>query len=1160
MRDFVHLHLHTVYSLLDGACKIGKKSSADSDAPLFARAKELGQKSIAITDHGNMSGAIEFYKEAKAAGLKPIIGCEVYVAAKTMQDKSRTEDNANYHLVLLAKDLKGYHNLVKIVSIAQLEGFYIKPRCDMSVLRQYSEGLVCLSACLVGEIPRLILAGDYNGAMAKAKEYKEIFKDDYYIELQDHNLPEDKIVTAGLVKIAKELEIPLVATNDVHYIDKKDAGAQQIMMCAQTQKKLSDPDKMSFGTDEFYLKSGDEMAGLFAAYPEAVENTVKIAEKCNLELKFHQLLLPKFTPPHGDSESYLRELCEKGFKNRYENPPEGAQERLEYEIETIKNMGYIDYFLIVWDFINYAKSKGIPVGPGRGSAAGSIVSYCLEITDIEPLSLGLLFERFLNPERVSMPDIDIDFCFNRRQEVIDYVVEKYGSDHVAQIVTFGTLLAKGAIREVGRVLDYPYAEVDAVAKMIPEELKITIESALGRKNSDLRTAYDSDETIKKLIDTAILLEGTPKNTSTHAAGVVITGSPVSDLVPLLRNDNIAATQYTMGTLEELGLLKMDFLGLRNLTVISDCEKMLAAKGIKIDVTKIGYDDEAVYKLLSDGNTAGVFQLESGGMRNVLTNLKPKNFEDIIAVISLFRPGPMESIPRYIESMHNPSKVRYRHPMLKNILDVTYGCLVYQEQVMQIVREMAGYSYGRADLVRRAMSKKKESEMKKEREVFVYGSEGKDGDPKVDGAVARGVPADVANAIFDEMGAFANYAFNKSHAAAYAAIAYQTAYLKAHYPKEYMAALLTSVLDFAPKVFEYIGECQNLGIKVLPPCINKSDVGFIVEGDSIRFGLVAIKNIGYGIIENCIAERTENGEFLDLYDFLSRMSGRDLNKKAIEGLIRSGALDCFGLFRSQMLEAYVRIAADIEDERKNNIIGQLDFFGGTESRSSDILYSDISEFPLSEKLKMEKEATGLYLSGHPLADYRKQLKSAKTANIGAVIASLKDEGGDYKDGDIIKIGGVIIAKKTKITKNAQTMAFITLEDETGSIESLVFPKILTKYSGVVLPESAVIATGRISAREDEEPKLLLESIVSLKRSDADEEKREKLYIKVPSRESEQCKKMFSIDRLKEGSAAVILYFEDTGKYMTAPEIFSAKTDKESIDKYIEAFGNGNIILK
>jgi DNA polymerase-3 subunit alpha len=978
--SFTHLHVHTEFSLLDGACRLGR---------LAERAKELGMESLAITDHGVMYGAIDFYKQCKKHGIKPIIGCEVYVAPRTRHDKQHKVDSSPYHLVLLCKNEQGYRNLIKLVSHGFVEGFYSKPRVDRELLEKYHEGLICLSACLAGEVPRSLLANDFERAKEVSLYYYNLFgKGHYYIEIQNHGIDEQLQILPLLKRLSDETGIPLAATNDTHYVNREDAKAQEVLVCIQTNRTLAEGSGMEFATEEFYLKSGDEMLAAFGAYANEygcpIENTNKIAAMCELEFTFGETKLPHFTAPSGEeNEAYFRALCYAGIKARYgESPGPAVLERLEYELSVIGKMGYTDYFLIVHDFIAYARGKGIPVGPGRGSGAGSIAAYLSGITGIDPLRYGLLFERFLNPERISMPDFDIDFCYERRQEVIDYVVEKYGADHVAQIITFGTLAARGSIRDVGRVLGMSYQSVDVIAKLIPFEPGMTIKRA-REISRDLTALYESDPQAKTLLDMAQSLEGISRHASTHAAGVVITREPVDAYVPLQKNDASIVTQFPMGTLEELGLLKMDFLGLRTLTVISDAEKAIRLREPDFSIENVPLNDPGVFDMLSRGHTEGVFQFESSGMKNVLTQLKPDHFEDLIAVISLYRPGPMESIPTYIKCRHNPAAVTYKTPLLIPILKVTYGCIVYQEQVMQIFRELAGYSYGRADLVRRAMSKKKHDVMQRERVDFVKG------------CVANGVPERIADEIFDEMGSFASYAFNKSHAAAYALVAYQTAYLKAHYRREYMAALLTSVLDFTEKVIEYIAEARKLGIEVLPPDVNESGSGFTVVGGSIRFGLLAVKNLGRGFIAGLLQER-EKGPFEGLLDFLERMAGKELNRRVIENLIKCGALDCFGHRRSQMVMGYEKLLEDVEARKAANLSGQLDFFGGfggVPAIKSGYALPDIEEYPLMKRLADEKETTGLYISGHPAAAFDTLAKRLKLDQI----ARLHETGADSSRG-------------------------------------------------------------------------------------------------------------------------------------------------------------------
>ena len=973
--SFAHLHVHTEFSLLDGACRIGN---------MMEHVKELGQDAIAITDHGVMYGVIDFYRAAKAAGIKPVIGCEVYVARRTRFDKDHTLDSNPYHLILLCKNEEGYRNLIHMVSLSFAEGFYNKPRIDWQLLEQHHEGLIAMSACLAGEVASKILQQNYEGAKQTALAYRALFGEDYYLEIQDHHLTEDDDVCRGVMRIAEETGIPLVATNDAHYTRKEDAHMQDVLMCIQTGKTVDDIDRMRFETEEFYLKSEEEMAALFPKHPEAISNTMEIVDKCNLDFTFGQYHLPSFDVPDGyTAEEYLHKLCMEGFDRRYDPNDTEKRERLQYELDMIQRMGFVDYFLIVWDFIHYAKTHGIPVGPGRGSAAGSMVAYCLDITTLDPIQYSLYFERFLNPERVSMPDIDVDFCYERRQEVIDYVTRKYGADHVAQIVTFGTMAARNAIRDVGRALNIPYGDVDVVAKLIPTELHITIDKALAA-SEQLRQMYESNETIHKLIDTARSLEGMPRHASTHAAGVVITNEPVDHYVPLAANDGNMVTQFIMTTLEELGLLKMDFLGLRNLTVLSDAEKMVQREHPDFHLDDISLNDDATYAMLAQGKTAGVFQLESAGITNVVTGLKPHSIEDITAVVALYRPGPMQSIPRYIACKHDPSQVKYKHPLLKDILDVTYGCMVYQEQVMEVFRVLAGYSLGKADMVRRAMSKKKMKELAKERTNFIYGNE----ELGIDGAIKRGVDEQTAESIFDEIMDFANYAFNKAHAVCYAVVSYQTAYMKCHYPQEYMAALLTSVLDASPKVSEYIGAARGMGIKVLPPDVNTSCEGFTVSDGNIRFGLAAIRNVGRGFLKEMEEERARSGAFASFEDFCDRMYPKELNRRALEGLVKSGAFDSLGYRRSQLLQIYDAVLNDVASATKKNIAGQIDLFGfGEEEKKENIHIPNVPELPKRDLLSMEKETTGLYLSGHPLDDYRDLIAAIKASDIIGIVAAL-----------------------------------------------------------------------------------------------------------------------------------------------------------------------------
>ncbi|MDK2810613.1 MAG: polymerase subunit alpha [Petroclostridium sp.] len=1133
MKSFVHLHVHTQYSLLDGACRI---------KDLVKKAKDLGMDSIAITDHGVMYGVIEFYKEAKKEGIKPIIGCEVYTAARSRHDRVSELDGNQGHLVLLAKDITGYKNLMNIVSIGFTEGFYYKPRIDFEILEKYHEGLIALSACLGGDIPKALLNGNYEQAKQLTYKYAGIFgKDNFYLELQDHGIHEQRIVNQQLVKLSKETGIGLVATNDIHYISKEDAKNQDVLVCIQTGKTVDEEDRLKFETSEFYLKSAEEMVELFPFALEAIENTVKIAERCNVEFEFGKLHLPSYhVPDNIEPFDYLAGLCQQGLKARYGEITPEIQHKLNYELEVIKNMGYVDYFLIVWDFIKYARDHGIMVGPGRGSAAGSLVSYCLGITNIDPIKYNLLFERFLNPERISMPDIDIDFCYERRQEVIDYVIGKYGEDRVAQIITFGTMAARAAIRDVGRALNIPYADVDIVAKHIPFELGMTIDRAL-EVNSDLKKMYENDERVRQLIDTAKALEGLPRHASTHAAGVVISKEPISTYVPLQKNDDNITTQFPMGTLEELGLLKMDFLGLRTLTVIRDAVNMIKqSKNIEIDINSISFDDKPVFEILCQGYTEGVFQLESAGMKQFMKELQPQSLEDIIAGISLYRPGPMDQIPRYIRNKNNPHEIRYKHPLLENILNVTYGCIIYQEQVMQIVRELGGYSLGRADLVRRAMSKKKADVMEKEKNNFIYGIVDETGEVILPGAIRRGVEERVAEEIFDEMMDFAKYAFNKSHAAAYAVIAYQTAWLKCYYPTEFMAALLTSVLDNSTKVSQYIQECKRLGIKLLPPDINESYDGFTVSGNCIRFGLVAVKNVGRNIIRDVVEERTTRGAFKSFRDFCERMSEKDLNKRLIESLIKCGAFDCFGVYRSQLMAVYEKIIDSIGQNKKRNLDGQISLFCNEFNSRHNFSVNDdlpqIKEYPVKVLLSMEKETIGLYLSGHPLDPYRIQLDqviNATTADILSLEENISETNLNHStkvlaDGTEVILGGIIISKKTKTTKNNSLMAFITLEDLFGTIEVIVFPKILDKYYNYIIEDNIVTIKGRISIREEEQPKILCEEIMPLKMIS----KAKKLYIKIRSKNNNILDRVTPVLRFFNGDTPVYVYFEENEKITVA----------------------------
>ena len=1069
--SFAHLHVHTEYSLLDGSNKIKE---------CVARVKELGMDSVAITDHGCMFGVIDFYKAAKAVGVKPVLGCEVYVAPGSRFDKEAvgSGDDRYYHLVLLAESNKGYQNLIKIVSKGYTEGYYYKPRVDMEVLGEYHEGIIALSACLAGEVQKNIVRGLYGEGKAAALRYEEMFgKGNFFLELQDHGIPKQRLVNQSLLRMSQETGIPLVATNDVHYTYAEDEKPHDILLCIQTGKKLEDEDRMRYEGGQFYIKSEEEMRELFPYALEALKNTQKIADRCNVEIEFGVTKLPKYDVPEGyNSWEYLNKLCYEGLNKRYPDPSRELRERLEYELSVIQSMGYVDYFLIVWDFIKYAKDHKIMVGPGRGSAAGSIVSYCLEITTIDPIRYQLLFERFLNPERVSMPDIDVDFCFERRQEVIDYVVRKYGADRVVQIVTFGTLAARGVIRDVGRVMNLPYAFVDTIAKMIPKELNITLERAL-KTSQDLKKAYEEDPQVKELVDMSMRLEGLPRHTSMHAAGVVISQKAVDEYVPLsLGSDGSVTTQFTMTTLEELGLLKMDFLGLRTLTVIRDAVELASrSAGREINMDTIDYDDQAVYDSIGSGRTDGVFQLESGGMKNFMKELKPRSLEDIIAGISLYRPGPMDFIPQYIKGKNHPELITYDCPQLEGILEPTYGCIVYQEQVMQIVRDLAGYTLGRSDLLRRAMSKKKGDVMLKERQNFVYGNP----EEGVPGCIANGIDEKIANKIYDEMIDFAKYAFNKSHAAAYAVVAYQTAWLKHYYPVEFMAALMTSCIDNPSKVSEYIYTCRQMGIKILPPDINKGIGTFSVDGGNIRFGLAAIKSIGRPMIELLTEERKERGDFRNLKDFIDRMSGKEINKRTIENFIKSGSFDSFRGTRKQHMIIYAQVLDQVNQEKKNSMTGQMSLFDLVDDDMKadfDIPLPDVGEYEKEMKLAFEKEVLGVYLSGHPMEDYEEKWR--KNISRTTLDFQIDEETGRTKvrDGARETVGGIIAAKTTKYTRTNQLMCFLTVEDLAGTVEIVVFPRDYEKYRQYLEEENKIFVRGRVSEEDDAPSKLICEKVI------------------------------------------------------------------------------------
>lgn len=1163
--SFAHLHVHSEYSLLDGACRI---------EPMLDKIKSMGQTSVALTDHGVMYGVVGFYKAAKARGLNPIIGCEVYVAPRSRFDKVHGIDNERYHLILLCKNNTGYKNLIKLVSEGWVNGFYTKPRVDKELLEQHHEGLIALSGCLAGEVARALERNDYEEAKKVAEWYNGVFGDgNYYLEIQNHGLDEQLRINPMLISLSKELNIPLAATNDAHYVDKQDSKIQQVLICIQTNHTLGEDTGLEFSTQEFYLKSEEEMREAFSECPQAVDNTAKIAEQCHVEFEFGKTKLPHFDVPDGWSHfDWFANLCRNGLKERYgDSPPQEYIDRLEYELGIIDKMGYTDYYLIVHDFIRHAKSVGIPVGPGRGSGAASICAYCIGITGIDPMKYNLLFERFLNPERVSMPDFDVDFCFERRGEVIDYVIDKYGADHVAQIVTFGTMAAKAAIRDVGRAMGMSYSAVDNIAKQIPNELNITLEKALKR-SAEFKALYDKDAEAHELIDTAMKVEGMPRHASTHAAGVVITHDPVVSYVPLARNDEAIVTQFTMTTLEELGLLKMDFLGLRTLTVIRNAEKAIRNTDPSFSIENIDMEDRQVFDMLCAGQTEGVFQFESAGMRSVLSQLKPESVEDLIAVISLYRPGPMDSIPTYIENRHNPAKIKYKTPKLKSILDVTYGCIVYQEQVMQICRELAGYSYGRADIVRRAMSKKKHDVMLRERDSFVNGAVDENGNILCEGAVRRGVPAGVANEIFDEMISFASYAFNKAHAAAYAFVAYRTAWLKCHYPCEFLAALLTSFLDNSGKVAQYINECSRLGIKILPPHVNRSTEAFEVSDGNIHFSLLAVKNLGRGFIRRMVDERTMNGNFKDFYDFCRRMYGKDFNRRAIESLVKCGAFDGMGANRRQMCAVIDPIIEELDNTKRRNVEGQIgfgDLSSGsaaepTESKSS-FAYPPAEEFSPEMLLKYEKEVAGMYLSGHPMAQYRELSKALKCAQIGDIAA----EESRYKDNDRVLLLGLITSAKKKITKSDATMAFLNFEDMTGSIEVIVFPKTLIEKPTMFHEGNILLLHGRVSMREDEDTKVVCEAVepcpssVPAEAAKAPTQEKKKaargLFLRFDTASSPQieyCRKLLNIF---DGAVPLYYYFADTKEYKRNPIGQNIDVNDVLLRELRKILGESNVIF-
>ena len=1155
--SFVHLHVHTEYSLLDGACRIDR---------MMERVKELGQDAIAITDHGVMYGCIDFYKAAKAAGIKPIIGCEVYMARRRMSDRIHGVDNDPYHLVLLCKDRRGYENLCYMVSEAFLHGFYGKPRIDLDLLREHHEGLIALSACLAGAIPQYLMEESYDSAKEYALKMAQIMGEgNFYLELQDHGIPEQRAVNQGIHRIARETGLPLVVTNDAHYLRREDAKMQDVLLCIQTGKTVDDENRMKFPSDDFYLKSEEDLRALFPGCEEAFANTVQIAEKCNLDFVFHEYHLPSFPVPAGyTNEEYFRKLCYEGFQERYPEAPEEYKQRLEYEISVISRMGYVNYYLIVWDFIHYAKQSGIPVGPGRGSGAASIVAYCMHITEVDPMKYALIFERFLNPERVSMPDFDTDFCQERRGEVIDYVCRKYGSDHVAQIATFGTMAARGAIRDVGRALNFSYAETDVVAKQVPSTPHITLREAI-ESSPKLKEMYTQDPRIHTLVDTAMSLEGMPRNTSTHAAGVVITADPVYTYVPLSTNDDTVVTQYTMTTIEELGLLKMDFLGLRNLTVIRDAEQQIQGWKPNFSIDKIPDNDSETFAMLAEGKTQGVFQLESAGMTGVCVSMRASSIEDITAIVALYRPGPMESIPTFIANKLDARKVTYKTPLLEPILKVTYGCIVYQEQVIEIFRTLGGYTMGQADNIRRAISKKKMKVIEAERKTFVYG----DPQQNIDGCIARGVPEAVGQSIYDEIVAFANYAFNKAHAVCYAFVSYQTAYLKCHYPRQYMAALMTSVLDSAEKISGYIAECKEIGIETLPPDINHSDDHFIVEGDSIRFGLGAVKNVGHGLIRTMVAKRNEGGPFKTLEDFLERMGDGELNKRAVENFIKCGAMDCFGYHRSELLSVYEKMMNAVSDTRKKNLEGQLGLFSMLSGReaAANIVIPHMDELPRAELMAMEKETTGIYISGHPMDDYRQLLKNTSVVPISA----LSGEECRFQDEQIVSIAGIVQTIKMKMTRNNTMMAYVTIEDDTASIELIVFSNALNEHGGYLRENAPVVVVGKLSLREDKEPQIIVNRVRPM--SDftdpyvkpflnelipqkPEPEESSTLYLRLSAEGCGEYRKVRAIVNMFPGNSLVVIFFADTRKRLAGRCLLR----NSMIEELKNVLGEANVVLK
>ncbi len=1156
---FAHLHLHSEYSLLDGACRL---------KDFVSTIKELGQNSAAVTDHGNMFGALEFYLEAKAQGIKPIIGCEAYVAPRSRFDKTAEYDSKPFHLILLCENNTGYSNLCKLISLAWTEGFYGKPRIDEELLELYHDGLICLSACVAGELPRLILNGEFDAAYKKAQYYRQIFgEDNFFLEIQDHGLPEEETVNKTLKKMSHELGIPLVCTNDCHYVQREDASVHDILLCIQTGKTVDDTDRMKFPNDEFYIKSESEMRSLFYDVPDAIENTQRIADKCCVEFEFGNTKLPHYNVPNGeDHYQYFRRKCYEGLTQRYSSGVSAEiKNRLEYELDVINKMGFVDYFLIVSDFIMYAKNRDIPVGPGRGSGAGSLAAYCMGITDIDPIKYDLIFERFLNPERVTMPDFDVDFCSRRRGEVIDYVIRKYGSDHVAQIAAFDTMAAKSAIRDAGRAMGLPRTVVDTTAKAVPRTLNITLKKAL-EQSTELKALYNTNTQVKKLIDVAMKIEGMPRNTTTHAAGVVITRDPVDTYVPLAKNDDTIVTQYTMGLLEKLGLLKMDFLALRNLTILHDAKELIQKADRSFSDDMIDITDPKVYKMISHGYTDGVFQFESAGMRRVIMQLKPENIEDLIAVLSLYRPGPMDSIPKYIECRHNPQKVTYKHPLLEKILNVTYGCIVYQEQVMQIFRELAGYSFGRADVVRRAMAKKKKDVMEQERRTFIYGYEGDSENPKVDGCIKRGVDEQTAAEIFAEMESFASYAFNKSHAAAYANISYMTAWYKFYYPKQYMAALMNNMSDDRNNLVEYIDECKRLGIRVLPPHVNYSYYDFSVSGSAVTFGLAAIKGLGPFVAAEIVKEREFNGEYKSFVSFCSRIAGKRVNVQSVESLIKAGALDGIGANRQQMLLSARKVLEGAEKDRRGNVEGQMSLFGDMASdQSVEMTLPDCKEFSAQKLLAMEKEVTGLFLTGHPLDEYRPFINSAKLNTIAAII----------KEREVFEdkpLHFVVLVNTIRMmtTKKQQLMAFAAVEDLSAGIEMIVFPKTLTEYNGIFFEGSVLEMWGHIVDDENDlriicdrispAPKAAAASQSVSSVSNAVSKRASRIFIKLPSRDSKECDYTKKLLAVFDGTTPVSLYYSDTKTYDHLPRSNNVDINDVMVAELKRVLGKDSVVLK